>query len=89
MLRKISLVYMTFIVFAAGMADFFMLFSDQKSSYERDGSVAIATAGVEMMILGFGGRSGSGHLGGRQEDSGECGDAGDGSYVRSSGNNWS
>ena len=53
MLRKISLVYMTFIVFAAGLADFLVLFSDQKSSYGHDGNVAVATAGVGMMIFGL------------------------------------
>ncbi len=44
---------MTFIVFAAGLADFLMLFSDQQNSYGHDGNVAVATAGVGMMIFGL------------------------------------
>ena len=53
MLRKISLVYMTFFVFAAGMGGFAALFSDQKDSYGHDGNIAAATEGVAMMIFGL------------------------------------
>ena len=53
MLRKISLVYMTFMISAAGLESFFMLFSDEKSGYGHDGNVAVSTAGVGLMICGL------------------------------------
>jgi predicted MFS family arabinose efflux permease len=53
MLRKISLVYMTFFVFAAGMGGFFALFSDKNNSYGHDGNVAASTEGIAMMIFGL------------------------------------
>jgi hypothetical protein len=53
MLRKISLVIMTLLMFEEALVSVGMLISNDASGYGHDGNVAVSSANVGMLIFGL------------------------------------